>query len=318
MTVVFPQALRSKGTIGIVSPSRWPEREWIDKAEAFFRSRGYNVVVHAQNYLQEGRLAGSDAARAEAIHDMFADRTIDAIVCARGGTGALRLIDLLDYKLIGKNPKPFVGFSDATVLLHAIKQRCGFITYHGPMGWNFAQPANDERTGADLLSVIGTKKKSLKMHYPEVKCRRAGKAEGVLAGGNMTLLQNLIGTPYDWTAKDAILFIEDVGEPLYKIDNRLKQFRLAGKFRDVRAVLVGEMVDLIDGEPGDSPAGEVPYGRTLERIVEEHVPPGVPLAFNFPCGHGKFITTLPLGARVQIALSARGAELAFATASAVQ
>src|SRR6202012_3946472 len=126
------------GTIGVVSPARWAKPEYIDAGKRLLKKHGFEVVVHAQNYLKEGQLGGSDAARAEAIMDMFLDRTIDAVICARGGTRSLRLVDKLDYKLIKRNPKPFIGFSDITVLLQAITRRCGFATYHGPMFVSFA------------------------------------------------------------------------------------------------------------------------------------------------------------------------------------
>ncbi|MDD5586421.1 MAG: LD-carboxypeptidase [Alphaproteobacteria bacterium] len=307
----FPPPLKPKGTVGIVAPGRWPDPSWIDKPKAFLESRGYQVVVHAQNYLKEGQLAGNDAARAEAIMDMFVDTTVDAVLCALGGTGSLRLLDKLDYEIIQKQPKPFVGFSDVTVLLHAISRQCGFVTYHGPMGWNFAQPGIDPRTGSDLLNVIGYRRKHCRLHYPEVDVVRPGRADGMLTGGNITLLQQLIGTPFDWPSNNAILFIEDVDEPFYKIDRALNHLRLAGKFQNVQAVLVGEMVDVVDSETGFAREGERPYGRDLREIVLEHVPPGIPLGFNFPCGHGNYITTLPVGAAAQLTLGARGAELVY-------
>lgn len=314
--LIFPPPLKPKGTVGIVSPGRWPDAAWIERPKDFLEDRGYQVVVHAQNYLKEGQLAGSDEARAEAIMDMFADATIDAILCARGGTGALRLLDKLDYEAIAENPKPFVGFSDVTVLLHAISRRCGFVTYHGPMGLNFASPGNDPRTGIELLNIIGNRRKHCRMHYPDVEVVRPGRVDGTLTGGNITLLQHLVGTPFDWSADNAILFIEDVDEVLYKIDRALNHLRLAGKLASVRAVLFGEMTTLVDGETGFAREGEQPFGKTLQEIVLEHVPPHVPLCFNFPCGHGNYLATLPVGAHVHLTLGPRGAELAYTTIQA--
>jgi muramoyltetrapeptide carboxypeptidase len=314
--VSFPPHLKPKGTVGIISPGRWAETEWIDKTKAFLVGRGYQVVVHAQNYLKEGQLAGNNAARVEGIMDMFADTTIDAILCARGGTGTLHLLDKLDYDLIQNSPKPFIGFSDITALLHAISQRCGFVTYHGPMGVNFGKPDNDPRTGTDFVNVAGNRRKHCRLHYPDTECLRPGKTEGTLTGGNLTLLQNLIGTPFDWSGKDAILFIEDADEPLYKIDRALGHLRLAGKFQGVKAVLVGEMVGLLDGENGSDRSTENPFGSDLKEIVIDHIPPDIPVGFNFPCGHGSYITTLPVGAHVQLTLGSRGAEIAYAVAQA--
>ena len=308
MPAKFPPPLKPGGTIGVVSPGRWPKPEWIAKSKLLLEDLGYTVVVHAQNYLKDGQLAGSDAARAEAIMDMFADRTIDAVICARGGTGSIRLLDRLDYKIIKRNPKPFIGFSDITFLLHAIYRRAGLVTYHGPLLWNLAQPDKDPRVVEDLFAVVGAKK-NVRLHYPGIECVRPGRAEGTLIGGNLTMLQHLINTPYDWSAKDAILFIEDCDEVIYKIAERLQHMKLAGKFIGVKAVLVGEMTDIADGETGFAKKAEKPFGKTLHEILLDTLPSEVPLCFNFPCGHGKNITTFPIGARAKLTLDARGADV---------
>jgi len=313
-STIFPPPLKPGGTIGIVSPGRWLKPELIAKGKALLEKRGYQTVVHAQNYLQDGQLAGSDAARAEAIMDMFADRTIDAVMCARGGTGSIRLLERLDYKLIRRNPKPFIGFSDITVLLQAITRRCSFVTYHGPMTIIFAEK-HDPRSVDDFFNVIGAKK-SVRLRYPEAKAIRSGQAEGVLVGGNITLLQTLIGTPYDWASKDTILFIEDVDEILYRLDRTLYHLKLAGKFDGIRAVLVGEMCRMADGETGFARKGERPYGKTLKEILLDVLPPDIPLCFDVPCGHGGYVTTLPYGAEVKVSVSGRGVELVFPSSPA--
>jgi len=304
---VFPPPLKPGGTIGVVSPGRWPKPEWIAHSKVLLEARGYAVVVHAQIYLKDGQLAGSDAARAEAIMDMFADRTIDAVICARGGTGSIRLLDKLDYKTIKKNPKPFIGYSDITVLLQAINKRCGFVTYHGPMLVSFAGN-NDPRMLDELLAMVGGKK-NLRLRFPDVDCVRPGRVEGNLIGGNITLLEYLIGTPYDWSAKDAILFIEDTEEVIYKMADKLQHLKLAGKFAGVRAVVVGDMVDILDGETGFARKGDRPFGKKLRDIFLDILPPDVPLCFDFPCGHGKYHTTLPFGAPVKLTLDARGVDM---------
>lgn len=306
----FPPALKKGGTIGIVSPASAPDPAWIAKGTSLLQKRGYRVVVHSQNSLRQGVLAGSDQARADALRDMFADPSIDAVMCSRGGNGAIRMIDKVDYKLISKNPKPFIGFSDITLLLQAITRRCGFVTYHGPTMWNLAHK-RDPRVEDDLFAVIGNSKRNYKFVSTEAETIRGGKAEGRLVGGNIALLQSLINTPYDWSAKDAILFIEDVSEPLYKLDRMLRHMRLAGKFEGVRAVIVGEMVGLRDGKTDNEPVGQRDYGRHFVDVLTEVLPPDIPLCLNFPCGHGKYITTLPVGAHVRLALGARGATLGF-------
>ena len=304
----FPPALKPKGTIGIVSPSRWSEPVWLDETTRLLQEHGHQVVVHTQNYLKQGRLAGSDAARAEAIMDMFDDSTIDAILCARGGCGAVQLLDKLDYKLIAKTPKPFIGFSDATALVNAIVKRAGFVAYHGPMSCTFGKP-HDPRTLTDMLSVLSVRQdEALRMVYNEVEVVRPGQVEGYLIGGNLTLLQAMIGSVYEWSSRDAVLFIEDTGEEVYALARTLKHLQLAGKFKHIRAVLVGKMVNITDSEAD----GDIPYGKSVREVLMDILPKDAPLAFDFPCGHTSYLTTLPVGARVQLALSEQeGAVLSF-------
>ncbi|MDP9127368.1 MAG: LD-carboxypeptidase [Pseudomonadota bacterium] len=301
----FPPPLKAGGTIGVVSPASWSEPDTLARLTGLLESLGYQVVIHQQNYLRYGRLAGTDAARAEALMDMFTDPTIDAILCARGGVGgSIRIAEALDYRLIKRNPKPFVGFSDITFLLQAITKRCGFVTYHGPVGLWLTR-GHDPKTLDELFLMIGSARKPYNLHISSVQCLRPGRAEGRLVGGNMTLLQALIGTPYDWSGKDAILFLEDVDEVLYKLDRTLRHFRLAGKLKDVRAVLVGEMAGLTDGD------SEKPFGRSLTQILTDIFPPGIPLGMNFPCGHSSYLTTLPVGAPVELSLGPHGIDLGF-------
>jgi muramoyltetrapeptide carboxypeptidase len=301
----FPPPLRPGGTIGIIAPSRWPEPAWIEKGAALLEKRGYRVKVHPQVYKKDFQWAGSDAARAKALMDMFADSSIDAIMCARGGNGAIRIVDRLDYKLIKRHPKPFVGFSDITLLLQAIGKHCGFVTYHGPLIRHLAHP-HAPGTLENLLGAIsGTE---LSFSHRDVKILRPGSVQGRLVGGNMALLQAMIGTPHDWSAKDAVLFIEDVDVYAYMVDRMLRHFRMAGKFDGVRAVILGAMVCNADADD--------PYGRDVRKMLLDVLPPDIPLCMGFPCGHGLpgtklSLTTLPVGARVKLTLDRRGAALDF-------
>jgi len=307
---VFPPLLPPKGTVGLVAPSRWPSKLMIDSTVAMLEARGYEVVVHDQCYLHNGTLAGSDAARAEALGDMFADRTIDAVLCARGGSGCMLVLDRIDYELIRANPKPLIGMSDNTALLQAITGQTGMVTFHGPVAYHFQPEHYEAATEHDLFTMIGNGKAPRVLSYPMVEVERAGKAEGRLVGGNLSLLQSLIGTAYDWSAEGAVLFIEDVREPLYRIERMMAHLRLAGKFEGVRAVLVGEMVGVLNEKNVASAAdGDTPYGRTLKEVMLKHLPPEIPVGFNFPCGHGRYITTWPVGAAVQVNLTAHASEI---------
>jgi len=306
----FPPLLPPKGTIGLVAPSRWPSKPMVESTVKLFEARGYEVVVHDQCFLHNGTLAGSDAARAEALNDMFADRTIDAVLCARGGSGCMLILDHIDYEIIRSNPKPLIGMSDNTALLLAITSQTDMVTFHGPVAYHFQPEHFDPKTEVDLFTMVAGPKGDRRLQYPMAEAERPGKAQGRLIGGNLSLLQSLIGTAYDWSGEDAILFIEDVREPLYRIERMMAHLRLAGKFDGLRAVLVGEMVGVIDEKLSQkAPDGDIPYGRTLKEIMLKHLPPEIPVGFNFPCGHGRVITTWPMNALAHVEIGASTSEV---------
>ncbi|MFA6280735.1 MAG: LD-carboxypeptidase [Bdellovibrionales bacterium] len=299
-SAAFPPLLPPHGKVGIVAPSCHAPRAWTDNFKKKLVERGYQVVVHEQCYLKNGTLAGSDEARAQALMDMFVDSSIKAVFCVRGGTGATQILERLDYDAIQKNPKPFVGFSDMTALVNTITMRTGLVTFHGPMGWNFLSENADVRTEEALFAMIEKGERTLT--FPDLEIDREGAAQGRLIGGNISLLRTLIGTPYEWPSEESILFIEDVEEPLYKIEVAMTHLRLAGKFKGVRAVLVGEMIDILDEKPDLDPREHTVYGHSLKDIMLKHLPPDIPLAFNVPCGHGRHLMTFPVGATVSLSL----------------
>lgn len=295
-----PNALRLGDTVGLVAPSRWAPPEWIEAYKNLLQSKGYSVKLSPQLTMRAGQLGGSDEERVKAIHDMFIDQEVRAVLCATGGTGAFRLLERLNFQLLAANPKIFGGFSDITTLLTSMRQRSGFVTFHAPLGWNFAHP-HDPRTADDLFGVLTGQKTG--WQFDEGLVLHQGETNGVLTGGNLSLLVNLIGTADDWSAADAMLVIEDTEEPLYKIDVMLSHLARAGKFKDVRAVLVGEMTDITDGEPAGSGASKVAYGYDLAQLLRQYIPATVPLAARLPFGHGRYLTTLPLGVRAKVSVS---------------
>ncbi|MGE4350976.1 MAG: LD-carboxypeptidase [Bdellovibrionales bacterium] len=300
---VFPPLVPAKGTIGIVAPSRWPRKDMLEVTVERFEARGYDVVVHDQCFMQFGTMAGPEAARAEAFNDMFADRTIDAVFCARGGSGAMMLLERLDYELIRANPKPVIGSSDVTVLLQAITKHTGMVTFHGPMAYYMLPEHFESYTEEDLFYMIAGDRIERRLRFPMVEVERPGVAEGRLVGGNLTMLESLVGTPYDWSGEGAVLFIEDVDEALYSIERTMIHLRMAGKFEGVRAVLVGEMIGVPEERAEDMQPGDAPYARSLKEIMLRHLPPEIPLGFNYPCGHGRYLTTFPVGACVRVTVT---------------
>lgn len=282
--------LRPGDGVGIVAPARWLETATAWAAGATLFGDRFRLVWSPQLALRDHQFAGTDAERAEAINAMFADPDVAAIVCAKGGYGAPRIVDALDYALIARNPKRFVGYSDITALLLGIARHAGLETYHGPMLVDVADglaPAS----AAHLLATLtdSPAPEAAEALLAQARTIRPGRATGRLIGGNLSLLVNMIGTSTDFDPREAILFLEDVDEPLYHLDRMLVHLRRAGKLDGIAGLIVGEMTKLRDGS--------VPFGATVEQMALAAIgDAAIPVVANFPCGHGKHQMTLPIGA----------------------
>ncbi len=283
MSILLPPPLNPGDTIGIMAPSGWIDAEDIAAGKKALEEHGYKVHVHPQAISRLKQMAGTAAQKAAAFHDLVNDPAIDAIVCARGGNRSMGMLPLLDYKLIKKKPKILIGFSDATALLNAIHRRSGLVTYHGPVLRKIAE-RRDLNQMIDLLAgKVG------EYDFQEARPLRGGQAKGRLIGGNLSLLQALIGTPYEPDWKNAILFIEDTGDHLSRYDRMLLQMKLHGVFEKISALIVGD----IDAVPDE---GERAFGYTIEEIIAEHTRDYTfPVLTHLPFGHGERLVTLPVG-----------------------
>jgi muramoyltetrapeptide carboxypeptidase len=227
---------------------------------------------------------------------MFSDKSIDGVLCIKGGYGAQRILDLIDFDMIRQNPKVFVGYSDVTALHTAINRLCGFITYHAPMAATELYDAKklDDYTIKSYINNIFTdvKPSLANARGCELKTLCGGVAEGELTGGNLSLLASSLGTPYELDAKGKLLFIEDVDEEPYRLDRMLNQLRLAGKFNDCAGIIFGAFTDCLAEEPEKS--------LTISDLLNELIrPAGKPAVYDFCCGHRLPTLTLPLGAAVR-------------------
>jgi muramoyltetrapeptide carboxypeptidase len=248
-----------------------------------------------------GYLAGTDEERLTDLNDALRDSSIDAIWCIRGGYGSLRLLDQVDYAAMAERPKALIGFSDATALLNAIHRLTGVVTFHGPVAraslTAFSRLHLDRvLTTAEPAGRLGRIPLPPDVLVPQdnrIVSLSGGVAEGPLAGGNLTLLQCLIGTPYFPELAGAILFLEDVGEDLYRVDRMLAHLRLIGALRRLAGVLVGRFTDL-RRSGGDGALG---FDEVLAGYLE---PLGIPVAYGFPVGHIEAQWTLPLGVRARL------------------
>lgn len=292
LSMIKPHALKPNSTIGIVSPSSWIYKYELHAAVKVFKQKGYRLVLGKSVYLKENVYSGSPEQRAEDINAMFADSNIDAIICARGGYGANRVLPLLDYKLIKANPKIFMGYSDITAILTSITQKTGLVTFHGPMLSTFKKGIN--KFNFELMENTLSGNNHVRIPIPKkspIRILKSGIAEGSLWGGNMTLLINRIGTKDQLKTDGTILFIEDTNEFYYAFDRMLVHMKEAGMFKKIRGLIIGEMVNMHDEK--------ISFGKSTDEIVMDVCSDlEIPIISNFPCGHGKYQVTLPISAPV--------------------
>jgi muramoyltetrapeptide carboxypeptidase len=287
-------------TVGLIAPSGPAAKpEHISQGAALLQSLGFKVLVGAGCYEKLGYMAGRDDIRIRDIHAFFANPEIAGIFCMKGGDGAPRLLDRLDYELIAKNPKVFIGYSDITALHLVINQKCGFITFHGPM------PLSDyihaDFTGAEQSSLLHCVMSArppgpitLADGGTPGRVLVSGNAQGMTVGGNLALICGLMGTPYEIDTRGKILLLEDIDEANYRIDRMLTQLRLSGKLDQAAGIVIGQ---LANAEPVNAKK-QFPLLEVLKSIL---LPSDKPILYDYCFGHaaGKK-ATIPLGAMAEI------------------
>ncbi len=281
--------LKTGDTIGLIAPASPSDPSKVEKAVKYLSDLGYRVRTGKSVFSSRGYLAGDDELRASDVNSMFEDNGVDAIFCLRGGYGSQRILDLVDFRLIEENPKIFMGYSDITALLNAIYQKCGLITFHGPMGGDFAGGLG-KLTKRVMKSILENPEAMGKIPNPQMpEVVAEGKARGALAGGNLSIVTASLGTPFEIDTKGKILLLEDVFEEPYSVDRMLTQLRLAGKLRDATGIILGDWGDAKSGEPGES--------LSLEEVFEDIFKDiGKPVMKGFKIGHCKPNITIPIGA----------------------
>ena len=292
--MVKPKKLNPKSTIGIISPSYWLDNKSLNETIKYYKNLDYNIIVGKSNHLRKGPFAGTPQERADDIHRMFIDQKVDAIICARGGYGANKVLSLLDYKLIKNNPKIFIGYSDITAYLLSITQKTNLITFHGPM--LSSNKSRFIKYNYDRMIEILTQKKSLKISHPinhTVRTLKKGKAFGPLWGGNITLIMNRLGTIDSLNTKGMILFLEDVDEYLYSFERMLVHLREAELFKNIKGLIIGELQNIKDQD--------IPFDKNADEIVMDICGDlNIPIISNYPCGHGTYQCTFPISIPVEL------------------
>ncbi|NLV88138.1 MAG: LD-carboxypeptidase [Tissierellia bacterium] len=294
--MIKPKVLRFGDTVGIIAPASPTTDGNIKKVEKKLTDMGFKVKMGKSVYERYGYLSGNDAVRAEDINSMFKDKEIDGIICIRGGYGTPRILDLIDYEIIKENPKVFVGYSDITALHIAFNQIAGLVTFHGPMAAsdmvrNFSDFSKDH-----LLKAIMDDEPLGGISNPEgeeIITINGGIGEGEIIGGNLSLIVDTIGTPYEIDVKGKILFIEEVGEEPYNIDRMFNQLRLSGKLSEAEAIILGDFNKCDPEKPDES--------LTLEQVINDHIKPlGKPTIYNLQAGHCEPMVTIPFGVRARL------------------
>jgi muramoyltetrapeptide carboxypeptidase len=292
----LPRLLPAGGTIAVVAPSSPGDPARLAAGVAALESEGYTVRLGAHVGNIYGHHAGSAVDRARDINTAFTDPEVDAILCARGGSGSIRILPYLDYAQVKRDPKPFIGYSDVTSVLLALHGRAGLPTVFGPMvGIEFSRAARP--SGLDTLWRL--------LCHPEPagvlrapadldgwRCLHGGIARGPLVGGTLALVAATLGTPHQIDLSGAIFFFEDVNESPARVERYLAQLLQAGLLRDVAGFLIG-----------DAPYDEADRERflTLEQVYADLLLPlEKPLVYNFPIGHHPDPIPLPLGIQARL------------------
>lgn len=286
-----PAALRPGDKVGIVAPASPVERVAFEAGCAHLRRLGHEAVFSPSIFDCDLFFAGSAERRARELEEMFERDDVKAILCARGGYGCNYLLGKLNPDRIRKHPKIFVGYSDLTTLHTWLLDQVGLVVFHGPMlAKDFADDSGVDQMSWDA-AISGAS--GWKPDTRATKTLMAGEAEGILYGGCLSLLAASLGTPYEIKTEGTILFLEDVNTKPFQIDRMLMQLRFAGKFKGVRGIVFGEMLDCI--QPGNQ-------NYTLEEVVKRALGDfRIPVAFGLRSGHVSSANiTLPLGVKSKL------------------
>lgn len=297
----IPKPLRKGDTIGLISASGATPPEKLQQAIESVEKLGFNVIVGETCRERHGYLAGPDELRAKEVNQMFRDPAIDGIFCIRGGYGATKILPLLDFDMIKKNPKVFAGYSDVTALHIAFNQIGNFVTYHTPMpSTEFIQSKMDDYTWNYFIQNVTNVDWSghLLANPPgqPMTTLVSGETTGQLIGGNLTLVTASLGTPYEIDTKGKILFLEDIDESEQRVDRMLTQLQLAGKLDDAVGFLLGAWTNCGSENP-EHPKRSLPLRTIFHEII---VPLKKPTLMDVTCGHCLPTMSLPLGRTIHL------------------
>ncbi|WP_211748253.1 LD-carboxypeptidase [Paenibacillus sp. Marseille-Q4541] len=292
MNVVLPKKLYSGDLIGITAPASFGDPVEMERAAGYLIQLGLRVELGHSLYRQHGYLAGTDEERARELNDMFRNPEIKAIICARGGYGTARIVDLLDYETIKANPKIFWGFSDITFLHQAIYKQTGLVTFHGPMLTSLCAESLHPFTLSGFHQLFHPTPVQYTEDISELTTLVEGTASGVVVGGNLSLIVSSLGTPHEIDTKDRLLLMEDIDEEPYRIDRMLNQLLQAGKLKDAAGIIVGDFHEC-------EPQRKISF--SLEEVIIHYLKKaGKPALAGFCIGHCSPNIAIPLGLEAEL------------------
>lgn len=299
MTTIVPPPLVTGDTIAIIPTARSIAADELAAGVALAESWGLKVRLGAGVGRKHFQQAGTTAERTADLQAAIDDPSVKAIWCARGGYGTVHLLDGLDTSPLHRDPKWIVGFSDITVLHNAL-HGLGIASLHAQMPFNIA--GKSEACKETLRQALFGEPFTVSGGQGH----RTGTSQGVLVGGNLSLLYALRGTPYDIDPRGKILFLEDLDELRYHMDRMIQNLKLGGWFRDLEGLIIGGMTDMRDKNPDD------PFGKEVEDMINEACASQTyPVCYGFPAGHLDDNRALVMGAKAKLSVTANGATLSF-------
>lgn len=299
--MIRPRFLRKGDTVCLVAPGRKLDRSSVDTATQIIQSHGLSVTLGKNLFSeQHSYLSGTDNERLADLQLALDDPAINAIICVRGGYGTTRILDQLDFTNFQKHPKWICGFSDVTAL-HLKLQSLEIESIHGSMPVQFQKKDSNRSAESLIKTLLGTRET---LNASASSGNRNGNATGRLIGGNLSLLNDSLGTATEIETENKILVIEDVGEYAYRFDRMLVQLKRAGKFDMLAGLVVGHMTDIKEGE--------LPFGETVEQMIRYHTREfSFPIGFSFATGHDHPNLSWIEGAEASLSVTESGSTLSF-------
>ncbi len=293
--LIKPVRLRRGDTVGFITPGSFAPDDAVQKAYQNMESMGLRVKPAKNLRAQRGFNAGTDAQRLEDLHDMFADPEVKAVWCVRGGYGCTRLLPLIDFDLIRRNPKILIGYSDVTALLQAIHLQTGLVCFHGPVAsatfTDYAktqlQAVLMQPTDGHVIRLAEGQKTKKEVEYQPLVIR-SGTAEGTLAGGNLSLMAAMAGTPHAFDLRNKLVFVEEVEERPYRVDRMFTTLLQAANLQQAAGVALGVF-------NACHPKKDEPSLTLLETLQDRLGALGIPVVYGLSFGHVSDNCTLPVG-----------------------